>query len=154
MQAGKPRPNYLTVCNPDTSIFSATTPIAEQFIRPSDCDSDEDIDDFLRSFPSGHASSATVLAIFGMLYLNWTLYFRNGHRAAAEQLPGGSRHLLWDLGHGFMTAWNVGMFSFVRPSSLWTLVCVSPVHTAGRTVRSSHHDRPERRFMTARNVGS
>jgi len=66
------RPNFLTTCNPDTSLgVSISTVSGYLYYGDEICTcSDTDLYNAKHSFPSGHAASITAMCIFLMIYLS------------------------------------------------------------------------------------
>ena len=116
MQAGKPRPNFLSACKPNitasaalSSADVATGAFTAESITVENCTADRDMSDFLRSFPSGHASSAMFLAMYPLIYL---LYTRLVRRDLVKSYKGSSR-IMWDGRMALMNCFNAFSFALV-----------------------------------------
>lgn len=132
MQAGKPRPNFLQVCKPAIPDAAAATSVTAspgsdtaipESITISDCTDGRDMADYLRSFPSGHASASMFLALYPIMYLLYSLLARcevgRGH--------GKTSRLMWEVRSGLMTCFNGLVFALVR-----TAATSGPTHCSHR----------------------
>lgn len=122
MQAGKPRPNFLEVCKPAVPAAAGVSSVTAapgsdtampESITVRDCTDGRDMADYLRSFPSGHASACMYLALYPIMYLLYTLLSRRevgrGHFKTSR--------LIWDVRSGLMTCFNGLSFALVRPAT-------------------------------------
>lgn len=114
MQAGKPRPNFLSVCKPNIAALSSTdaaggTVTSADSITVDDCTDDRDMSDYLRSFPSGHASSSMFLAMYPVIYLLYTRLVRQDAGSRSKE-----SRFMWEIRMGFMACFNVLVFALVR----------------------------------------
>eukprot|EP00039_Didymoeca_costata_P002962 m.64158 g.64158 ORF g.64158 m.64158 type:complete len:310 (+) comp11626_c0_seq3:186-1115(+) len=67
----EPRPDFMRRCRPDGNYVYDKDGIVI-------CNGNlDEIEDGLKSFPSGHSSSAMVVGVFCTLYLMWTMYYRD-----------------------------------------------------------------------------
>ena len=142
MQAGKPRPNFLSACKPNlsasasieaTTIVSADGSISSaDSITVDDCTDGRDMADYLRSFPSGHASPSMFLSMYPLIYLLYSRLVRsNVDRGSKES------RLVWDARMGLMTCFNAFVFALVCPTSTSTLTfCTQLWHGLRRCIQS------------------
>lgn len=132
MQAGKPRPNFLSACKPNLSAsasIEATTIAAADgsistadSITVDDCTDGRDMADYLRSFPSGHASSSMFLSMYPLIYLLYSRLVRsNVDRGSKES------RLVWDARMGLMACFNAFVFALVCPTSTSILTSCTEV---------------------------
>lgn len=120
MQTGKPRPNFLQVCKPSLSAAEALSErgatsgpatATAGSITADDCTDGRDMADYLRSFPSGHASAAIFLGMYPVIYLLYSLLVRREVGRGA----GMPSRLMWDARMALMTCGNGLVFALVRP---------------------------------------
>lgn len=121
MQTGKPRPNFLSACKPNVAAAAAlsssvagpgTAFATADSITVEDCTDDRDMADYLRSFPSGHASAAMFLAIYPVIYLLYSLLVRRDTSSSCKDT-----RLMWDARMALMTCFNAFVFALVSFTS-------------------------------------
>ena len=83
------------------------------------------MDDFLKSFPSGHASSAVFLTMYPLIY---SLYSRLVRVNLTKRYKESSR-LIWDVRLALMNGFNAFVIATVRASFIdATSTCFFCVH--------------------------
>ncbi|KAK9818365.1 hypothetical protein WJX72_011349 [[Myrmecia] bisecta] len=120
---GSFRPGFLQACNPK-SVGLGNGPVDYQLASPvgltvADCTTD--LLDTRKGFPSGHASTSTVVCTYAIIYLIWAGYFRGGDAAflGLDKKSGvvtgfRGRHRIWrELGHGVYLMWILLHFAFI-----------------------------------------
>lgn len=118
---GKMRPEFISKCEPSPAAYNKTLPnfnpagVKGYRLWPSDVCTADDYRDAMKSFPSGHSSSTSMLTCFGFLYLLYTWYCRRPKCYADE----------WQHHHGFTRAWQdvrlglAGVFIFAQFVWIW-----------------------------------
>jgi diacylglycerol diphosphate phosphatase/phosphatidate phosphatase len=84
--AGRLRPDFLDRCFPPTGYYGNNQNIGPgrfNEMKLAECiePNKSKMDDGRQSFPSGHASSAMCVSMYNVMYLVWSLYFRNNSSA-------------------------------------------------------------------------
>lgn len=104
--AGKPRPNFLATCKPSITAAAALAG-PDTTITAADCTADRNMNNSLRSFPSGHASGAMFLGMYPVMYLLYSLLVRRevGHGTSKAS------RLLWDARMALLTSLNGLVFA-------------------------------------------
>jgi len=112
----EPRPDFASRC---------------QLNSNGDCSRDPD--DGLSSYFSGHASSATLSAVYSSIYLLWVVYFRSTHRGFLDANIG------LDGGH----RWSDRFFHEVSHAAVLYVVCIQLgfvwVVGTSRMIDNRHH---------------
>lgn len=113
--AGRLRPDFLQSCGPTGGLVGQSAQLRFATNANSVPCLDSNLDS-RKSFPSGHASSASVTMIYSIVYNIWSGYFR-GHDASFMGLNRstgwrGGHRLLREFGHGAYLVWNLAQFGF------------------------------------------
>eukprot|EP00892_Ulva_mutabilis_P012617 jgi/Ulvmu1/9728/UM055_0068.1 len=110
--AGKPRPNFLSVCKPSVTVSAAITSAdvgtedTAGSITTDDCTDGRDMSDYLRSFPSGHASAAMFLTVYPVAYMLHTLLVRRDVGRSCKE-----SRFIWEARMALMTCFNAFVFA-------------------------------------------
>ena len=108
LQTGSPRPSYLSSCKHGLPLFDEE---GGTNVMPDDCTGSH-IKDELKSFPSGHASAAALVLLYGLFYLNHAAHQRVSRPLLAPTTWRAAA--LSDLGWGGLLCYNWIIFAAVR----------------------------------------